>query len=63
MNVTIQYDADWGEFVVLHPDNADANYHTDDKQDAVDTAKAMFGPDVAIKHKRVSTGDLDELFI
>lgn len=34
-------DTDWNEYQVIHPTNANASYHTDDKQDALNTMAAM----------------------
>jgi len=34
-------DVEWNEYVVKHPTNPNAHYHTDDKDDAMDTAAAM----------------------
>ena len=44
--VKVYRDSEWNEFVCrLFVDGAEmksASYHTDDKQDAIDTAQAMF---------------------
>lgn len=55
----INYDVAYGEYIVIHPHNNNANYHTDDRQDAVDTAYAMAVElgvpkhEVKITHKRI----------
>ncbi len=39
--IKIYRDAEWSEFQVVDPDNANATYHTDDRGDAYCTAKTM----------------------
>ena len=39
--IAVQYDVDWSEYQVTVEGNDNATYHTDDKQDAFDTAKDM----------------------
>lgn len=57
--ITIKYSREWSEYQVPglvsgKPSYEDRYvYHTDDKEDAEDTAKTIFGNDVVIKHKRV----------
>lgn len=52
--VKVRHDKDYGEFrVEIHSDgvhNKNADYHTDDKEDAHDTAKAMLAH--AVKHAK-----------
>jgi len=57
--ITIKYSREWNEYQVPglvsgKPSYVDKYvYHTDDKEDAEDTAKHIFGKDVVIKHRRV----------
>lgn len=57
--VTIKYSREWNEYGVPglvsgKPSYEDRYvYYTDDKEDAEDTAKTIFGKDVVIKHRRV----------
>lgn len=51
--IWIKYDGE--EYKVPGPDHRDqSDYFTDDKEDAIGTAKAMHGDDIIIKFKRVS---------
>lgn len=47
--VIIKYDRDWNEYKV--PVGDDTYYHTDDREDAIDTAKGIYGSNVLIKIK------------
>lgn len=50
--VTILRDVDWDEYQV--PSEQEGSYYyTDDKEDAVDTAKAIHGQDAIIKYRQV----------
>jgi len=52
-SITIQNNYD-GEYRVPGPKGNEAQaYYTDDKQDAIDTAKKVWGNDVNIKFKKV----------
>jgi hypothetical protein len=47
--ITITRLVDWGEFRVPGPDGTEAQaYYTDDREDAIGTARAIYGPDVRI---------------
>lgn len=48
--VTITYNSESDEYIV--PEKNGEEYHTDDKQDAITTAKSMHGNEVTIKHAR-----------
>jgi len=52
--ITIQYNIDNNEYRVpgIVPTEAAAIY-TDDKQDAIDTARLIYGDDVTIKIRRI----------
>ncbi len=53
--ITIKYDTGWEQYVVPGPDGTEAQtYFTDDKQDAEDTCRAIYGADVQITHRRVA---------
>jgi hypothetical protein len=55
MTVTITFSTDWGEYRVPGPAGTEAQaYYTDDRDDAEDTARAVYGPAVVIKHRRVA---------
>ncbi len=48
-SITITYSPEYYEFRVPGPAGTEAQaYYTDDKEDAEDTAKAVFGSDVVI---------------
>ena len=52
--VIIVYSLAWAEYQVPGPDNTeDQIYFTDDKEDAIDTAKAIFGTDIEIEFQDV----------
>jgi len=57
--VTIKYSREWNEYRVPGLVSGKPSYEekyvyfTDDKEDAEDTARTIFGKDVVIKHKRV----------
>jgi hypothetical protein len=56
--VNIKYSAEYGEYRVPGPNNTEEQaYYTDDKQDAVDTAKVIYGKDVllTINYKSISS--------
>jgi len=43
-NITITYSLDWAEYRVPGPAGTEAQaYYTDDREDAEDTAKAVYG--------------------
>lgn len=44
--IVIKYDADWNEYKV--PVSADTYYHTDDRDDAISTARGIYGDRVKI---------------
>lgn len=45
--------ASWGEYRVPGPKGTEAQaYYTDDREDAVGTAKAIYGQDTKVKFKR-----------
>ena len=48
--VKIYKDSDWGEYIVIppgsDPQDPDAGYHTDDRQDAEDTARVMWNDEL-----------------
>ena len=53
MDIKIVLDVVWGDYIVPGIDGTEAQaYYTDDKEDAYDTARAIFGQDVTIKLKR-----------
>ena len=53
MDITIVFDVVWNEYIIPGPDGTEAQAcHTDDKEDAYDTAKAIYGKDIRIKLKR-----------
>ena len=53
--VTIKYSRQWEEYQVPGPDGTEAQVcYTDDKDDAIGTAKAIYGGEVEIKFRRVS---------
>ena len=54
-NVTIKKLADWGdEYRVPSPDGTEAGaYYTDDKEDAINTARVMHGDDIVILFRTV----------
>jgi len=39
--VAVYFDSEWAEYVARVTGQPDSDYHTDDKQDAIDTAVAM----------------------
>lgn len=49
--VIIKYDQQWGEYQV--PTGAGNYYYTDDREDAIETARAIFGDAVKIGFRRV----------
>ena len=47
MDIKIVLDVEWGDYIVPGIDGTEAQaYYTDDKEDAYDTARAIFGQDV-----------------
>ena len=53
-NITIIYRPEWDEYEV--PDKTkslQSGYFTDDKEDATDTARTIYGNDIVIKFKTV----------
>lgn len=56
--IIIRFDGD--EYRVPGPDRTEAQArYTNDREDAIGTAKMVFGPDVKITFKRVSCADPD----
>ena len=53
--ITITFSTDLGEYRVPGPAGTEAQaYYTDDRDDAEDTARAVYGPAVVIAHRRVA---------
>lgn len=53
-SIVITYSDEYNEYRVPGPDATEAQaYYTDDKEDAVDTAKAIFGAAVGIEFQDV----------
>jgi hypothetical protein len=42
-SATVRHDREWGEYVVTFHGNARAGYHTDDREDAIGTARVGCG--------------------
>jgi len=58
MKITIRFDGE--EYRVPGPEGTEAQAaYTDDRADAIGTAKAVFGADVGIRFKRVACADPD----
>jgi len=64
-------DSEWNEYVVKHPTNKNAHYHTDDKDDAIATMDRMIAEDedtdkcsavMTGQHSYVQRDDDPELF-
>lgn len=56
--INIRFDGD--EYRVPGPDRTEAQaYYTDDREDAIDTCKAIHGRNVRVLFKRVSCADPD----
>ena len=54
-SITIEKDGSTGEYRVPAQDGKEAGAtYTDDKQDAIDTAKSIYGDDVKIKFRSVA---------
>ncbi len=53
--ITIKYDTGWEQYAAPGPDGTEAQcYYTDDREDAIDTCRAIYGVDVQITHQRDS---------
>ena len=51
--ICIVFDPDWDEYSFNSGDGSEAQrYRTPDKDDAVDTCRAVYGRDVVITHRR-----------
>ncbi len=51
--ICITFDPDWDEYSFNSGDGSEAQrYRTPDKDDAIGTARAVYGADVVITHRR-----------
>ncbi len=54
--ICIAFDPDWDEYSFDSGDGSEAQrYRTPDKDDAIGTARAVYGADVVITHRRVAS--------